>query len=1117
VRRTGPRGRWCGATLLALWLLALPAFGLDAESARFQRLETADGLSQSTVMALAQDRDGRLWIGTQSGLNRFDGYATTVFRPDGSDPRALADNFVTALLADGESGVWVATLDGISRFDARLGYFQTFRHAADDPDGLPAAAVLSLHRDHGGTLWAGTERGLARWEPQAQRFRRWSGNSLLSDPRVQGIASDALGRLWLATASGIARVDPELATVSRVPRFPHRGAAASSIAVDAVGRVWVGMDTRGVLVGEDDGSRWTRLPVGGPAGLGSSLVRSLLVDGGVLWVGGEHGLDRVELDGAAVRAVTTFRHYRHNSGSIGGGGVAALLRDRDGTLWVGTWNGGVSWLTPAANRFASYTPDIPATAGFRNPSSIGLVASPGRLWIGSGSGLYGFDPAQRMLWPVSPGSDEHIYYSGRLVDGMVWFGNARGLRVLDPLAGSFVDRVLPAALSEGRIRRIWVDADKVWMAADPLGLAVLDPGLSTVRMLHRIPRAITFIEPLGERWRLLGAYSGLYWFDATTGELVHVHELGASDEAGVARLPAAPMGLARGADGRVWLASNGSGLLEIEGGLADGISDPATLRFRRRAEPEGLRDGALKAIVADRAGRLWMSTASGIAMFDPAAERFQNFGRSQGTLARDYINASSAMLDDGRIVFGGMDGFTLFDPAVAGQPLERRPAPPHIVGIDVDGTPLGGQRGSEAALAAALHGPEGLQLAPGGARSLSLRFASPEYIEPDLVRYAYRLDPLDADWTEAPAGLRIATYTGLPPDRYRFRVRAASADSAWSEETALPVALPPFWWQSGLARVLGAGMVLLLLLAAHQLRLRGIARRSATLARLVEARTAELQQRTQALQESKTEAEQALQRLASTQQELVRAEKMAALGQLVAGVAHEVNTPLGVALTASSMLGEASRSLARQVEGGQLRRSDLTRYLETVGESTAMIERNLDRAAQLIANFKQVSVDRTSDGRRRFDLAEYLDEVLESLRLMWKRRAIRLDVECPRGLVLDSFPGAIGQIITNLTQNAVLHAFKDREGGTLTLLCSTPREGWVSIAVIDDGDGIAPAHLARVFDPFFTTRRNEGGTGLGLHIVYNLVTQKLGGSIRVDSRVGAGTRFDIALPLCAPP
>lgn len=1112
---SGPVGRWrCAIALLALVLLPAAA-AMDAESARFQRLQTEGGLSQSTVMALAQDTDGRIWIGTQSGLNRFDGYEITVFRPDGNDPHALADNFVTALDADPHSGVWVATLDGISRFDARAGQFSTWRHAEDDPDGLPGPSVLSLHRDRSGTLWAGTERGLAFWDDAAQRFRRWPGNSQLQDPRVQALASDSRGALWLATTSGVVQVDPAKQGVQAVKGFPYGGAPATRLVVDREDRIWVGMDTRGVLVGEAGGTRWSSLPVGGETGLGSSLVRTLLFDtDGVLWVGGEHGLDRVELAGITPVAVTRFRHHRNNANSIGGGGVASLMQDREGTLWAGTWNGGVSWLTSSANRFSTYTPDIPATAGFRNPSSIGLVASPGRLWIGSGSGLYGFDLEARRLWPVSPGADEHIYYGGRLVGDTIWFGNARGLRQIDAGSGEFRDRVMPASLSEGRIRRLWVDPDKVWMAADPLGLAILDPTLSEVRMLHPIPRAITFIEPLGERWRVLGAYSGLYWFDASSGELVHTHLLGnAADDA--ALLPAAPMGIARSADGRVWLASNGSGLLEIEGLTAATLDDPRTLRFRRWAEAEGLRDGALKALLADRRGRLWLSTASGISMFDPQAARFQNYGRSQGTLARDYINASAALLDDGRIAFGGMDGFTLFDPDVAARPLERQPAPPQLVGIEVDGAPWRDSLGDEAALAAAVSAGS-LVLPPGGARSLSLRFASPEYIDPGLVRYAYRLDPLDADWVVVNADRRIATYTGLAPDRYRFRVRAASPDSGWSAESELTVELPPFWWQTRWAQFGALAFVLLLLFGAHQLRLRRIAMQSETLAKLVDERTRELQRRGQALQESKTEAEQALQRLASTQQELVRSEKMAALGQLVAGVAHEVNTPLGVALTASSMLREASRLIGQQVEGGQIRRSDLTRYLETVNESTAMIERNLDRAAHLIANFKQVSVDRTSDGRRRFDLANYLGEVLESLRLMWKRRAVQIEVDCPKGLLLDSFPGAIGQIVTNLTQNAVLHAFKDREGGTMRLRCRALRPGWVEIQLEDDGAGIPEQYQARVFDPFFTTRRNDGGTGLGLHIVYNLVTQKLGGSIRMESRVGEGTRFTIELPERAP-
>jgi signal transduction histidine kinase/ligand-binding sensor domain-containing protein len=1086
---------------------------IDPGAARFQRLDAERGLSQSSVQAVAQDSERRIWIGTLNGLNRFDGHDNTVFTPRGEGDGEIADNYITALLPGAGGRMWIGTLEGISRWEPTEGRFRTFRSSAEAPEGLLSNLVISLHQDGSGRIWAGTERGLARWDAQHERFLHWPAGGRpeagLPDPRVTAIASSGDGTLWVGTNAGPARLDIDSGQVLEVPGFPYPGAPVTAIVLDDRGRLFVGLDKRGVVMGDAAGERWHVLPVGdGPNTLGSSLVRAVYVDrAGRLWVGSEDGLDGILLEQERIVDAVRYRNNRLSSSGLGGGVVAALLEDVDGTLWAGSWNQGIHWLSAENNRFSSYTADTIATIGFRNPASIGFAHFGERLWIGSGSGLYGFDTAAPRLWEVSPGQDLQTYYCGQRVGEALWFGHARGLRILDPDTGSYEDRQLPGELSQGRLRRLLVEADRVWAAVDPIGLALLDRSLQRVQAQHPIARSVTFIEPYDERYVLVGAYDGLYWFDATTGALRHRHEIGPSEDGQAARLPLAPMDFVRDPQGRAWLATNGSGLAEI---LVDDQT-PASARFRILDDRDGLADPALKSLELGVDGQLWISSASGISMYDPEHNRFVNFGRGDGTLSRDYINAASARLEDGRLVFGGMDGFTLFDPAQMAGSRVALPPPPLLSDFEADGRSLPLGRG----LGLGEDAPT-LLLTKGGVRSLSIQFASPEFVDTTRLRYRYRVEPLESEWTEVGSERRLASYTGLGPGSYRFLVQASADRSAWTESRELAFVVPPFWWQTLWARVGLLLAVAVALVSAHRLRLAGIARRNEWLSEQVTERTRELKQRSRALEESRDRAERALAQLETTQQELLRSEKMAALGQLVAGVAHEVNTPLGVALTASSVLREASGRLGAQVTAGQVRRSDFDRFLGTVSESTAMIERNLERAAQLIANFKQVSVDRTSDGRRRFDLGGYLDEVLESLRLMWKRRSISMQVDCPEGIGMDSFPGAIGQVITNLTQNAVVHAFRNDASGRMRVRCRVLEGEQVEIRLADDGIGMDAQTCERVFDPFFTTRRNEGGTGLGLHIVYNLVTQKLGGRIRVESSPGQGTEFILQLPRKAP-
>lgn len=287
-------------------------------------------------------------------------------------------------------------------------------------------------------------------------------------------------------------------------------------------------------------------------------------------------------------------------------------------------------------------------------------------------------------------------------------------------------------------------------------------------------------------------------------------------------------------------------------------------------------------------------------------------------------------------------------------------------------------------------------------------------------------------------------------------------------------------------------------------------RSAAELEHRVEERTAELVRVNEALQGTVAD-------LRRTQAELVQAEKMASLGQLVAGVAHEINTPVGTALTAASHLEERARSFAAVVAGGQIRRSELERFIERAGEVSRLLLSNLERAAGLIREFKQVAVDQTSAERRSFDLGEYLEGVLVSLGPNYRRTPHSVTLRCPDGIVMDSFPGAVSQVVTNLVINALAHAFPEGKAGSVTLLVAPgPEPGRVILDFADDGVGIPPENIGRIFDPFFTTRRGAGGSGLGLHIVYNLVTASLGGQITVDSTPGQGTRFTVILPLVAP-
>jgi signal transduction histidine kinase len=291
--------------------------------------------------------------------------------------------------------------------------------------------------------------------------------------------------------------------------------------------------------------------------------------------------------------------------------------------------------------------------------------------------------------------------------------------------------------------------------------------------------------------------------------------------------------------------------------------------------------------------------------------------------------------------------------------------------------------------------------------------------------------------------------------------------------------------------------------------------RMASALHVFRATAAAADRRERALEQAKDAAETTLAQLTEAQESLVRAEKLASLGQLVAGIAHEINTPVGNALAASSQARDETARLENLIATGTLRRSGLDEYLATVRELSDILMRNCQRAAQLIRDFKQVAADQTSGQRRRFDLQGHLQETLHTLHHRFDRAKVALVTELPPTIAMDSLPGSLSQVIINLVENALAHAFDPGSGGSLTVSSRTIGLDQVEIVVTDDGKGIAPDVLPKIFDPFFTTNRGAGNTGLGLHIVHNLVTGPLGGSIEVTSAPGAGTQFTLRLPLSA--
>ena len=263
--------------------------------------------------------------------------------------------------------------------------------------------------------------------------------------------------------------------------------------------------------------------------------------------------------------------------------------------------------------------------------------------------------------------------------------------------------------------------------------------------------------------------------------------------------------------------------------------------------------------------------------------------------------------------------------------------------------------------------------------------------------------------------------------------------------------------------------------------------------------------------ERTAELKESLENLKKAQSRLIETEKMAALGSLVAGVSHEINTPIGIGVTIASHLENVAEQISRKYNKGDISSDEFETFLTTINESASMLRINMERAADLIRSFKQVAVDQSSEEARKFGLCGYLKDIIISMRSELKKSRHVIEIECEKEINLTGYPGVFSQIMTNLIMNSIRHGFREKQSGTITVTLSR-EENRVKIVYRDNGKGISEEKIKRIYEPFFTTDRQKGGSGLGLNIVYNLVTQTLKGSIDCSSRLNLGTEFIIEFP-----
>ncbi len=851
------RGRSTMRALLRLVVVAALLLGTlprpaqaQTESIRFDTLSVENGLSQSTVRVILQDSLGFLWLGTDDGLNKYDGYAFTLYKHDAVNADSLSDSTITALFEDQAGTLWVGTANGLNRMNRETETFVRYQNDPGNNRSLRGTQVSSVTEDTQGNLWVSTiDGGVNRLERAEEAFTRYTYNPIdpesLASDTVHALLPDPNGGLWVGTAKGLDHLDPATG------KFKHYVMGTDpanllrtrilSLFQDHAGIVWVGTETEGLLridPGSGTFSQYQNRPEN-PYTLSSSDIRAIYEDkSGHLWVGGRDGLN-------LFRAVGDyFNRYQHDPNdpfSLANDYILSIYADRSGVLWVGTYGGGVSKYVQNNERFTLYQHRSGVATSLSNDIVYAIHEDKeGVVWVGTmEGGLNRLDKEAQTFSAFQHDPDSQASLSSNDVRailedrlGDLWVGtNGGGLNRFDRETSTFThyrhDPNDSSSISDDRVMSLYEDRrGNLWVGTRTGGLNLLDR--DTGRFTRFVPIADepanlggSFVRVIKEDaddnlW--IGTYSGISVMDPNTREF----KIYQND-------PKNPFSLS---DDRVLSIHQTPDKTIWVGTLLGGLNrfDPATGTFQHFTQKNGLPGDSIFGILADRNGYLWLSTNRGLSRFDPASEAFRNYDRKDGLQSFEFNAGAYFANNRGRMYFGGIQGFNTFDPS----DVIDNPLPPQVI--------ITALKKFNQIERKDITGNEKLSLTYQDT-FISFEFAALDFSAPEKNQYAYKLEGFDKDWVYA-GNRRYASYTNLRGGKYVFRVIGSNQDGVWNEQGAsVEISVVPPMWESGW--FIGASILLLAgaIFGIYRLRLRQVQTETRNLEEQVKERTQEIERR----------------------------------------------------------------------------------------------------------------------------------------------------------------------------------------------------------------------------------------------------------------------------------
>ena len=1062
-----------------LWfgLICTSFNGLAQDTYAFQHLSRADGLSQASVFAIAQDRSGFMWFGTRNGLNRYDGYQFKVYKKDTTDNSIPADD-VRNLYADTQTNhLWIGTNYGVSKYNLFSDQFTNYFYSASDSTSISSNVIRRIFRDSKGRLWIGTAMGVNLYDAQKDRFKRY----LMKQPSAQQSAEqigvwafleDSSGQLWFGTSNGLYQLIENPGGDYTFQRFDDSEALTLNepfirgLVEDAQGNFWIGTDQAGMHYW--DRTRGTvkvfRIENTISESISNNHVRDMCMDANqTLWVATFNGLNYLKKGASEFKVL---KKDKLNEAGISDNSIHALFLDKRNSLWVGTFYGGVNHLDEHYNRFTNFRHNP-----FKKSLSVDVVGSfvegkDGNLWIGTeGGGLNfynkstsNFEQFQSRQNANNPLKSDNI--KKLLIDGdSLWIGTFQGglslLNLQDKSFQHFLnDPNDPNSISGDNIYGLYKDQEKLWVLTYGKGLTIFD---LSKRQFHRFRKDRKEKNSISSDLlrTILVTKDRQFWLGTEEGlNKVEINEEGfpASFET---FLPEERIHVLQESwEGKIWIGTFSNGLFYF---------NPENGELEHFTIKDGLPGNSVFGVIEINEQELWLSTNNGLSKFNPQQKTFTNYDLSNGLANLEYNFNAYYKTRSGAILFGGINGFTLFHP----QAIQTNQAIPTVIFTELrkkdELIDLYTMTNAEQGLT---KGIEPIKFKYNNA-NFSIRFAALDFISPENNRYAYKLDGLDRDWNYT-IGENVASYTIQRDGEYTFRLKGANSDGLWNPEERLLkiVVLPPPW------RSWWAYLIYLVSLCALAIGL---------------IRYVRLRHKLQ------------LQQVAKQQQDELHELKL----RFFTNITHEFRTPLTL------ILGPLKELINKEKHSEQVEKK-----LQSIHSNT---ERLLNLVNQVLT-FRKLATDHEPMQAVKGDLVCFLKEIFLPFEETANIRQIDYRFMSRQDQIMAWYdPDKLEKVFFNLLANA----FKFTPDGGCIELRILEKNTFVEIQVADNGIGIEPELHEQIFERFYNksiaNRSNIKGTGIGLAISKQMVELHRGKIfVEKESRNPAfhkGATFIVQIPI----